>query len=91
MWGKAKMEFVTSNGPKISGEVAPMAILVTDGMGEGYLGMVITFCCHDQAKLEASDALSALHQHYLMEPSVVVVRRYTTLPISLEGLPISSI
>ena len=54
-----------------------MVILVTDGVGEGNLGMVTTFCHHDQSKMQATDALSALHQCKLLEPSVVVVRRYT--------------
>ena len=54
-----------------------MVILVTDGVGEGNLGMVTTFCLNDQAKVEASKALSALCQCDLLEPSVVVVRRYT--------------
>ena len=34
------MEFVTNNSP-ISREAAPVVILVTDGVGKGYLGMVI--------------------------------------------------
>ena len=80
MWWKSGMEFITSNSPKISGEATPMVILVTDGMGEGNLGMVMTFCQNDQAKLEASDALSALCQHASLEPSVAVVRRYTNTP-----------
>ena len=85
MWGKAGMEFITSNGPKISGEAAPMVILVTDGVGEGNLDMVTTFCCHSQAELEASDALSAQHQWNLLEPSVVVVRMYTSTPFLPQG------
>ena len=40
MWGKARIEFVTSSGQKISGEAIPVVILVTDGVGEGNLGMV---------------------------------------------------
>ena len=36
-----------------------MAILVIDGVGEGNLGMVTTFCYHDQSKMEASNAHSA--------------------------------
>ena len=68
-----------------------MAILVTDGVREGNLGMVTTFCHHDQTKMEASDALSALYQHDLQEPSVVVVRIILTPPISLKGPPVSSI
>ena len=84
------MEFITCNS-QISRDATPMAILITDGVGEGILGMVTTFCCNDQVKMEASDALSALCQCDSLKPSVVVVGRYTNTPISLEGLPISSI
>ena len=83
IWGKAWVQFITSNIQKISEEAIPMAILVTDGVGEGNLGMVTTFCQHDQAKMEASNALSALHQGNLLEPSVVVVRQYTNTPYIL--------
>ena len=62
-----------------------MAILVTDGVGEGNLGMVATFYHHNQAKVEASQALSFLHQHDSLEPSVVVVRRYTNSPYVPQG------
>ena len=85
MWGKAGVEFINNNGLKISREAIPMAILVTDGMGEGNLGMVTTFCCHNQAKMEASNSLSALHQCDSLKPSVVVVRRYTNTPYILWG------
>ena len=57
-----------------------MAILVTDWVEEENLGMVTTFCHHDQAKVEASEALTALHQHDSLEPSVVGVRRYPNSP-----------
>ena len=57
-----------------------MTILITDGVGEESLGMVTVFCCHDQNKMEASDALSALCQWDPPEPSVVVIRRYTNTP-----------
>ena len=60
--GKAGVEFITNNGQKISGEAIPMVVLVMDGVGEGNLGMVTTFCHHDQAKVEASEVLSALCQ-----------------------------
>ena len=66
--------------PNLSGEAILMEILVTDGMGEGNLGTMTTFCHHDQSKMEASDALSALCQCDSLEPSVVVVRRYTNTP-----------
>ena len=67
MWGKAGVEFIANNGQKISREAVPMAILVTDGLGEGNLGMVTTFCYHNKAKMEASDAhslpyINATHQ-----------------------------
>ena len=54
MLGKAGMECITNNGRKISGEAIPVAVLVMDGVGEGNLCMVTTFCCHDQAKIECS-------------------------------------
>ena len=91
MWGTAGVEFITSNGQKLSEEAIPMAILVTGGLAEGNLGMVTTFCCHNQAKIEASNALSIFHQCNVLEPNVVVVRRYTKTPISLKGPPIFSI
>ena len=53
MWGKAGVEFITTNGQKMSHEAVPMAILVTDGVREGNMGMVTTFCHHYQAKVEA--------------------------------------
>ena len=54
------MEFITSNSQKISGVIIPMAVLVTDGVKEGSLGMVTTFCHHNQAKVETSEVLSNL-------------------------------
>ena len=62
-----------------------MAILITDGVGEENLGMVTTFCHHDQTEMEASDALSALYQHDSPKPSVVVVRRYTNTSYIPQG------
>ena len=50
------VEFITDSGPRISGEVTPMVIFITDGVGEGNLGMVTNFCHHNQNKMEASDA-----------------------------------
>ena len=47
--------------------------------------MVTTFCHHDQSKMEAFNALSALHQCNLLEPSVVVVRKYTNTPYIPQG------
>ena len=61
MLGKRGVEFITHTGHKFSGEATPIAILIMDGVEEGNLGKVTTFCCHDQAKMEASDALSTPH------------------------------
>ena len=86
MWGKAGVKFIINNSQKISGDTIPMVVLVMDGVGEGNLDMVTTFCCHNQAKIEASKALSALCQCDSPEPSVVVVRRFTNSPF----LPLGS-
>ena len=80
MWGKTGVQFITHTGQKTSGEATPTVIVITDGVGEGKLGMVNTFCCHDQAKMETSDALSVLHQYDTPVTSVAVVRRYTNTP-----------
>ena len=52
LWGKAGVEFITSNGQKISCEIVPIAVLVTNGVEEGSLDMVTTFCHHDQMKMK---------------------------------------
>ena len=85
MWGKTGVEFITHTSWKISGEATPTVILITEGVGEGNLGMVTTFCHHDQATMVASDALSSLHQCDSLQPSVVVVRRYTNTPYIPQG------
>ena len=63
-----------------------MAILITDSVGAGDLGMVMVFCHPNQAKIEACDALSTLHQCNLSEPSVVVVKRYSNTPYIPRGM-----
>ena len=80
MWGKTRAEFITHTGQMISVEATPTVILITDGVGKESLGMVTNFCHHDQAYMEASDALSTLHQCDSPEQSMVVVRRYTNTP-----------
>ena len=71
-WGKTRVEPITETCPRISREAAPMAILIIDGVGEENQGMVTIFCHHDQNKMEASDALSALCQYDSPEPSVTI-------------------
>ena len=80
MWGKARVEFITSNSWKTSGEIIPMAVLVTDGVEEGSLGMVTTFCCHNQAKVEPSEVLSTLLQQDSPKLSIVVMKIFANSP-----------
>ena len=54
-------------------EIAPLAILVMDGVGEGKLGMITAFCRTDQAKVELLDAQSTLVKWDSPKPGVVVV------------------
>ena len=55
---KTKVEYVTKTGLRLSGEAIPIAILVTNGVGKGDLGMMVTFCSHNQVKMEASEVLT---------------------------------
>ena len=77
---KAGVEFITNNGWKISSEIIPMVFLITDVVKEGSLGMVTTFCHHDQVKVEPLEALSTLVQRDSLEPCVVVVKIFTNSP-----------
>ena len=79
------MEYVTETGPRLSGVAAPMAILITDGVGKGDLGLVTTFCSCNQAKMEASEALATLHQCNSPKSSIFMVRRYTNTPFIPQG------
>ena len=70
----------------MSGKTTNMAILITDWVGGRDLGLVTVFCHPNQAKMEACDTLSALHQCDSSEPSVVVVRRYSNTPYIPQGM-----
>ena len=54
-------------------------------VGERDFGMMV-FCHPNQAKMEASYALSTLHQCDSSEPSVVVVRRYSNTTYMPQGM-----
>ena len=56
------MEFILGSGQKISGEIIPMVVLITDVVEGGSLGIVTTFCHYDEAKVESSEVLSILCQ-----------------------------
>ena len=80
MWGQAGVEFFSGSSQKISGEIFPMAILITDVMEEGSLDMVTTFCHHDKSKVESSEVLSTLHQWDSPKQSIVVVNIFANSP-----------
>ena len=63
LWGKAGTDFLIKVGRRaMSAEIAPLAILVTDGVSKGKLGMITAFCRTDKVKVEPLDALSTLVQ-----------------------------
>ena len=51
-----------------------MTVLITNWVEDGSLGMVTTFCCHDQAKVESSEILSTLCQWDSSELRIVVIK-----------------
>ena len=64
-----------------------MVILITNGVGERDLGLVMVFCHPNQAKMETCDILSALHQQqHSSEPSMVAVGRYSDTPYIPWGI-----
>ena len=85
IWRKTKVEYVTETSLRLSGQAAPMAILITDGVGKGDLGMGMTFCSHTLVKIEASEALAALQLWDAPKPRVFVVRRYTNTRLIPQG------
>ena len=80
------MDVVSSGNWKISGEIVPMVVLITDNMEEGSLGMMTTLSHHDQAKVESSEVLSNLHLRDSPELNMMVVRISPTLLTSLRDL-----
>ena len=63
LWKKAGADFLTKLGRRTThAEITPLAILLTDRMGEGKLGMITAFYRTDEAKGEPSDALLTLAQ-----------------------------
>ena len=62
-----------------------MAVLAINGVEEGSLGMVTTFCHHDYVKVEPPEVLSTLVQQDSPKPSVVVVKIFTNSPYLPQG------
>ena len=86
LWRKAGANFITKAGRRATNiEIAPLAILVTDGVGEEKLGMITAFWGTDQAKVETSDPFSTLVQWNSPKPCVVVVKVFTNSPHLLWG------
>ena len=80
MCGQAGVGFISGGSEKISSEIIPMAVLITDGVQEGSLGMVATFCYHDQAEVESSEVLFTLCQWDSPKLSRAVVKIFTNSP-----------
>ena len=78
-----KLDWSSSLTP--AGEIIPLVVLVTDELEEENLGMVTTFCHHDQAKVEPSEVLSTLLQQDCPRLSVVVVKIFTNSPYIPHG------
>ena len=86
LWDKARVDFITNASRKaMSTEIVPLVILVMDGVGEGRLGMVTTFCHSDQVKVEPSDVLSTLVQWDYPKPGIIVVKIFTNSPFLPRG------
>ena len=58
-------------------EIIPMAILVTNEVGEGRLGMVTIFCCSDQAKVGPLVTPLTLLQWDPPEPGILLMKIFT--------------
>ena len=92
LWGKAGTDFINNASRRVmSIEITPLAILVTDGIGQGKLGMITTFCRTDQVKVEPSDVLSALVWQDSSKPCVLVVKVFTNSPYFPWGGPLALI
>ena len=86
LWGKAGANFITKAGRRAASiEIAPLAILVTDRVVEGNLGMITAFCRADQVEVEPLDALLTLAQSDSPKPGVVVMKVFTNSPHLLQG------
>ena len=87
LWGQARADLITSSSKRaMSEEIVPVAILITNEVGKGSLGMVTIFCHSDQAKVDPSVTLLTLVQWDLPELAMVVMIYSSTHPISHGGL-----
>ena len=78
---KVGIDFINKASRRaMSVEITPLAILVTDSIGKGKMGMITNFCRTDQEKVEPLDTFLALVQRDVPEPCVVMVRVFTNSP-----------
>ena len=69
-----------------------MAVVFTNGVQEGSLGMVTTFCCHDPAKVEPLEVLFTLLQQDSPKPmhsGDEDTHQFTLPPMGVFWLPLS--
>ena len=79
--GQTRANFITSSAKNVmSEEIVPMAILITDGVSKGGLGMVTIFCHFDQVNVEPSVMLLTLIHWVSPEPAMVVMKIFTNSP-----------
>ena len=78
--GQARVKFITSSGKRaMSKEIIRMAVLITDGVGKGSLGLVTAFYHSNQAKVEPLVMLMTLTHCDSHELALVVMRIFTNL------------
>ena len=91
LWGKPRVNSITSSSKRVTNEeIIPMAILITNGVGEGSLGMMTVFGHSDQVKVEPSVILPTLVQQDTPELAIVVTKIFINLPCFPQrsfGLP----
>ena len=81
VWVQTRVNITTYSGKKGRGEgMVSMGILVTDGVGEGKLGMMTVFCHSDRVKVEPSFMLLTLVRQDSHEPFMVVMKIFSTSP-----------
>ena len=87
MCGQAGVNFISnSDRQTMSEKIIPMAILVTDRVGEGIVGLTTVFCWSNQKKVELSNVLSFLVQWDSPDLGIVVVKIFTNMAFLQGGL-----
>ena len=78
LWGQARVDLTTNSSKRVmSEEIIPMAILVSNGVGEGSLSMLTVLCQSDQPKVEPSVVLLTLFQWDSHQLAIEVMKIFT--------------